>query len=47
MHLGARRAFSAIMKPLIAVGQMTSSGDRAHNLQVAGSLIQQAKERCV
>lgn len=44
MQLGARRAGSAMVKTVIAVGQMTSTGDRAQNLQVAGSLMQQAKE---
>lgn len=45
MQVGARRAFGTLMKTVIAVGQMTSTGDRARNLQVAGSLMQQAKER--
>ena len=47
MQVGAWRAFSTAMKTLIAVGQMTSTGDRARNLEVCGQLVQQAKQRSV
>lgn len=38
---------SSAFKPRIAVAQMTSTSDRAHNLQVCESLIQQAKAKGV
>lgn len=47
MQVGARRAFSTAMKTLIAIGQMTSTGDRTRNLEVCGQLVQQAKQRSV
>ena len=47
MQLAARRAVGTIMKTVIAVGQMTATGDRARNLEVCGQLVQQAKTRWV